>query len=329
MLAYLPGEAPSDGVGRTRSLVWVNLDGEEEALAAPAETYVSLSLSPDGRSAALGVVDESGNLDVWVSELARGTLVRLTTDEAMDAEPLWHPDGRQVAFVSDRSGQPEVFWQAADGSGTAERLLAFDDAVTALNPYDWSPDGATLFVHAALPETGRDVGMVSVEGHGTWEPLIQTAAFEGAPTISPDGRWLAYTSNVTGGNEVYVQRFPQLEGRHAISVGGGFGPIWSDDGRELLYLRQPVPAAPDAVMRMPLDFVEGDPPSLIAGTPERLFDWRYYSAPGASRLYDMSPDGQRFLMITSGTAGDTGVERSEINVVLNWHQELLERVPVN
>ena len=82
-------------------------------------------------------------------------------------------------------------------------------------------------------------------------------------------------------------------------------------------------------MRVPLDFVEGDPPSLIAGTPERLFDWRYYSAPGASRLNDMSPDGQRFLMITSGTAGDTGVERSEINVVLNWHQELLERVPVN
>ena len=167
---------------------------------------------------------------MWVSDLARGTLTRLTTDEAPDGNPLWTPDGRRVAFRSDRNGQPEIFWQAADGSGTAELLLTIDESVTDIIPYDWSPDGATLFVHATFPETGRDVGMVSLDGPGTWEPLIETGANEHMSAISPDGRWLAYTSNETGRDEVYVQRFPELEGRTAISVGGGRSSSWSADG---------------------------------------------------------------------------------------------------
>ena len=245
MLAYLPGEAP-DGVGGTRSLVWVNHDGEEEPIAAQVASYNSLSLSPDGRRAALAVVDGSGNPDIWVSELARGSLVPLTTDAATDTSPLWHPDGRRVAFVSDRSGQLEVFWRAADGSGTVERLLAFDEAVSRLTLHDWSADGATLFLDAVMPESGDDVGMVSVgEQPGSWEPLIHTAARESAPALSPDGRWLAYSSDVTGVWEVYVERFPDLEGRQPISIGGGDDPTWSDDGRALLYLRRPVGLAPD------------------------------------------------------------------------------------
>ena len=120
-------------------------------------------------------LDDSGSSDVWVSELARGTLTRLTTEGAANANPLWSTDGRRVAFSSSRDGQPEVFWQAADGSGTAERLLTIDESARRIVPYDWTPDGATLFVQATFPETGRDVGMVSVDGPGTWEPLIQTA----------------------------------------------------------------------------------------------------------------------------------------------------------
>ena len=115
-------------------------------------------------------------MDIWVSELARWTLTRLTTDEAFDGNPLWSPDGRRVAFASLRNGQPEVFWQAADGSGTAKRLLTMDESVIAITPYDWSPDGGTLFVSVNFPETIYDVGMVSAEGAGTWKPLIQTAA---------------------------------------------------------------------------------------------------------------------------------------------------------
>ena len=327
-LVYMPGEFRGEAAQGTRTLTWVDHGGEETQLPAPAQNYVSLSLSPDERSAAVGISVGLGNVDVWVSELSRGSLARLTTDEGFDGHPLWHPDGRRLAFTSDRGGQLEIFWQAADGSGTAERLLTMDESATEINPYDWSPDGTTLFVQASLPGTGRDVGMVSVNGPSAWEPLIQTAANEWSPAISPDGRWLAYTSDETGRNEVYLQRFPELDGRQVVSVGGGFRPIWSESGRELFYQRQPVPAAPDAVMRVTLDLEEGDPPSWIVETPERLFGWRYFSAPDGARHHDVSQDGQRFLMITRGAALDAGPEWTEINVVFNWQQELLERVPL-
>ncbi len=239
------------GGGSQRPVVWVDRDGREELTAAPLRAYSTLSLSPDGTRAASGH-PSGGNVDIWVSDLARGTLTRVTTDEGFDGNPLWSPDGSRVVFRSDRNGQPELLWKSADSSGTAESLLTMDESVSDIYPYDWSPDGSTLFLHAAFAETGRDVGMVSVEGPGTWEPLIQTAAAEWSPVISPDGRWLAYSSDETGQNEVYVQRFPELEGRTAISVGGGYRPTWAPDGREILYLRAPA-GPPDAAMRVTID----------------------------------------------------------------------------
>ena len=175
-LVYVLG--PSGG--GQQALVWVDREGQEELTAAPLRPYLTLSLSPDGTRSASALQD-GGNVDVWVSELACGTLTRLTTDEGFDGNPLWSPDGRRVAFRSDRNGQPEVFWKSADGSGTAELLVTMDEAVSDIYPYDWSPDGDILFLQALFPETGLDVGMVSVEGPGTWEPLIQTAADERSP----------------------------------------------------------------------------------------------------------------------------------------------------
>ena len=318
-LIYVPG-----GSGERR-LVWVDRRGEEEPLATRADDYVTLHLSPDGARAVVSILDGSGNSDVWVSELARGPLTRLTSDDAFDGRPLWHPDGRRVAFRSDRNGQPEVFWRAADGSGTAERLLTIDESVTDIVPYDWSPDGGMLLVTAEFPETGFDVGMLSTERPSTWDPLLQTASREVWPTISPNGRWLAYASDETGSFEVYVQRFPELEGKQPISVGGGTLPHWSADGSELFYGRG---GPPDAMMRVTIESDEGDPPSLTVGTPERLLGWRHYLPGVGIRHYDVSPEGQRFLMITTGGSADAGAGRAEINVVLNWTQELLERVPV-
>ena len=313
------------GGGAQQALIWVDREGQEELTAAPLQPYRTLSVSPDGTRAASAFQD-GGNTDVWVSELARGTLTRVTTDEGVDRNPLWSLSGSRVAFESNRNGRPEVFWKSADGSGTAELLLTMEESVSSIYPYDWSPDGTTLFLYATLPETGRDVGMVSIEGPGTWEPLIQTAAEEWAPTLSPNGRWLAYTSDETGRSEVYVQRFPELEDRRPVSVGGGYRPTWSPDGRELLYLRAPA-GPPDAAMRVILDIEEGDPPSLIVGTPEPLFSWRYFGAPDL-RYYDVSSDGQRFLVIGSGVPADLGVTTPEITVVLNWFEELKARVPV-
>ena len=319
-LVYVPGTSGSGGV----RLVWVDSSGTEEPLATPARDYSTLSLSPDGARAALGITDQSGNADVWVSELARGTLTRITTDEAFDGNPVWHPDGQRVAFASDRNGAWEVLLKSSDGSGTAERVVMMDEAVTDVVPYDWSPDGVTLFAQAVLPETRGDVGMVSSEGPDTWELLIASAEVEGGPTLSPNGRWLAYSSSETGSPEVYVQRFPELEGRRPVSVGGGYDPTWSADGRELIYVLAPT-GPPEAVMRVTLEVDGGDPPSFIMGAPERLFDWRYRSGLGGYRHYDLSPDG-RFLMIVD--SADVEGRRVEIKVVLNWHQELLERVPI-
>ena len=320
-LVYLSGTA---GTQQGRSVVWVDPSGQEEPLGLPERDYDTLSLSADGTRAAFGLVDGSGNSDIWVSELSRGTLTRLTTDDAWDGNPLWSPDGRRVVFRSDRNGQPELFWQAADGSGPAESLMTIDESVIDLYPYGWSPDGSILLVQAGFPDTRLDVGMVSTEAPGTWEPLIQTAAAEWSPAISPDGRWLAYSSAETGRNEIYVQRFPELEGRRQISVAGGFDPYWSADGREIFYAGG---GPPETVMRVTLDVDDDDPPSLLVGTPERLFDWQYFIRFGGRRHYDVSSDG-RFLMIARARSSDGEAEGTEINVVLNWHQELLERVPI-
>ncbi len=321
-LVYTSGEVGSP----QRGLVWVDRGGNEEPTSAPERPYDNVGLSPDGARAATGLTDDSGNTDIWVSELSRGTLTRVTTEQGVEDNPLWTPDGRRLVFMSDRNGQPELFWQAADGSGTAERLLTMDDAVITIYPYDWSPDGSTLFITAVFPETGTDIGMVSVDGSGTWEPLLATAAVELAPAISPDGRWLAYSSNESGQMEVYVQRFPEMVDRRQISVGGGRRAQWSADGRELVYERAPSGGPPEALVRVPLDVDGSDPPSLIVGAAEHLFEWQYFARSGF-RYADMSPDGQRLLMITTGDQTSADAPRPQIDVVLNWSEELKARVP--
>ena len=226
-LVYISGTAET----RARMLVWVDRGGEEEVLTLPARDYQAVSLSPDGRRAAVIAGRAAGNTDVWVSELARGTLTRLTTQPGVETHPLWSPDGQRVVFVSTEDDRTTVYQQAADGSGTPERLLT-DEVMDDFVPHDWSPDGDTLFLTAFSTETGLDIGMVSSDGSGTWEPLVETPANERSPVISPDGRWLAYDSDVSGRFEVYVQRLPEIRGRQQVSVRGAYRPRWSEDGRE-------------------------------------------------------------------------------------------------
>lgn len=321
-LVYVPGTGPRDA----RSLVWVDQRGEEEVLAVPPRDYDTVSLAPDGRRAAVVASGDDGNQHVWVSDdLARGTMAPLTAGEHETA-PLWSPDGESVVFTSFEGGRPVVTWQAADGSGTPEPLVrdaAFDFVVAS----DWSPDGQTLFLTGSFPETGRDVGMAAMAGPGTWEPLIQTSANEFSPALSPNGRWLAYASDESNSDEVYVLRFPELVGRQTVSVGSGYRPSWSDDGRAIFYLRAPI-GPPAAMMRVTVEPTDTDPPRLDIGTPEELFPWRYYSRNAPLAYYDVSPAEPRFLVIASGQGDEGGADREEINVVLNWQQELLERVPI-
>ena len=318
-LAYVPRAEES---APPRNLVWVNRDGEEELVPSPPRDYRYVSLSPDGTRAAVEIGSNEGT-DVWVVELSRGTLERITTHPAEDTNPLWSPDGQRLLFVSIRSGRFELLWKSADGSGDVEVLTRFDDdGVYEVRPYSWTPDGSTVAVPPANPGTGPDIGMLLADGTGEWEPLIQTPDSEYDPAISPNGRWLAYRSDLTGVDEVYVDRYPDLGDRQLVSVDGGFQPRWSPDSHELIY-RNCCPNT--SLMSVSIEETGGDPASLRVGQPEPLLDWRYYLAGRLS--YDLTPDGERFLMITSDPEGEEeGIQ--QIVLVQNWFQELTERVPI-
>ena len=217
-------------------------------------------------------------------------------------------------FASDREDQWGLFWRSADGRGEVEQLATFE-AVSIPSPASWSPDGETLLIGYASTRIGFDIGVLSLAGDRRWEPLLQTDVNEENAEVSPDGRWVAYNSSETGRNEVYVERFPTLGDREQISTAGGRQPVWSPDGRELFY------RAADAMMVVSID----TEPTLALGTPDVVFQRRYFDD-AVGRRYDLAPDGRRFLMIKE--AGDEAAGSIQLHVVLNWHQELLEQVPV-
>ena len=199
-LAYVAGEGR--GVGIERTLVWVDRQGNEVPLDLPSGGYQWPRVSPDGTRMVMTVQDPD-NIDVWVSTVDRGTLSKLTTDPALDASGLWTLDGDRVVFASQREGIKRdgyqnqtswgLFWVAADGSGEVEHLMTNDDAQL-IRPYGWTPDGSALVFDYVVHEMRTNIGVLSMEGDRTWEPLIATDADEEAPAVSPDGQWIAYTS---------------------------------------------------------------------------------------------------------------------------------------
>jgi serine/threonine-protein kinase len=204
--------------------------------------------------------------------------------------------------------------KAADGTGPVEPLLTSENDGF-FRAYDWSPDGKVLVFDYGTADATGNIGMLSMEGDRPWKPLLQTAANEVSPALSPDGAWLAYTSNQTGRPEVYIERFPSLGDRRQISSDGGSAPLWSPNGRELFYRRG------DAMMVVAID-----QRTLSVGNPEALFEGPHAGDVAGSRRYDIASDGRRFLMIKESP--ETATPPSII-VVENWDQELKRLVPVN
>ena len=254
--------------------------------------------------------------DIWIWDLARETLRRLTFDPSLDRSPVWTPDSQRVAFSSRRGGSQDLFWKAADGTGGVERLM---ESPNNLFPEAFSPDGKLLLFREVHPDTRNDLAVLSMEGDRPVEPLVATEFDEGNADLSPDGRWVAYQSNASGRVEIYVRPFPDVEeGLSQISTGGGIQPLWAPDGRELFYWGD------TGLMVVPVETA----PSFTAGTPEVVVEGQYFRG-ADNRNYEVALDGQRFLFTKSGTGSTTeGESGPQIYLVQNWHEELMERVPV-
>jgi len=307
-LTYIAGR----GDTARRTLVWVDRQGREEPISVPPRAYAYARLSPDGTRVALDVREDTN--DIWILDLMRQTLTRLTFDPGLNRGPVWTPDGRRVAFSTARDGGESIYWQAADGSGAAERLTQESGIQV---PDSFSPDGTKLlFEQPGNPP--YNVGVASLTGERKVELILREAFSEENAVLSPDGRWIAYQSNESGNDEVYVRPFPDVNaGRWQISAGGGTRPLWARNGRELFYF-----LSPGVVMAVPIR----DGNSFAAGTPQAVFKGTYL-APQSGRMYDVSPDGRRFLMIKNAEAGDA--PPPQLVVVRNWFEELKRMVPVN
>ena len=251
--------------------------------------------------------------DIWIYDAERGTRMRLTV-EGGNGFPVWAPDGKRITFASDRSGgSSNLYWKPADGSGEAQVLLTRE---TSQMPISWSPDGKTLAFFESNPNNDLDIWTLSEEGDAT--PFVATSFEERSPMFSPDGRWIAYVSDESGQDEVYVQPYPGPGGKWPISKDGGTEPRWSHDGRELFYRQG---------QQMMVVAVETEP-TFTVGRSQLVFEGDYQMGIMGSvgnTNYDLSADSRKFLMVKASEQE----ARPPINVVLNWFEELKRLVPTN
>ncbi len=325
-LVYIPTPAiatESASASPEYTLVWVDKEGKEDPILTSPGRYLCLRISPDKSRLALAYYVK-GNEDIWVLDLSRKTMTRLTIDEAKDYTPIWTPDSRWIVFGSARNDKFGIYRKAADGTGEVEQLYSLRDRE--IWPWSWSGDRKSLLLtEAAIVPMQSDIAILSMEADRGRKPLLSEKYFESDPQISSNGRWIAYTSDESGQNEIYVRPFPDINlGKWQVSTNGGISPLWSPDSRELFYRKD------DATLAV----MVGTGSTFMAGNPKILFQGTYFSYVPYGTSYtpwDISPDGKRFIMVkspqpTQGKFTDTGGRK--INIVLNWTEELKQRVPV-
>jgi serine/threonine-protein kinase len=316
-LVYVPEGAATPTPITT--LTWVDRSGREESIDAPPRAYGPPRLSPDGERIAVGFPDQ-GDTEIWILDLARAVSRRLTFSPGMDGLPMWSPDGRRIVFMSARSGALNWYTMAADGSAAVQR-------VTTSPTHEWpvsiSHGGDRVFGFDIAPTSARRVITATLPGHAddgsSATPQRAQGIFPGVfPEVSPNGRYIAYLSEESGQDEIYVRSFPQVDrGRWQISTGGGTRAAWSRNGRELFYLD-----ATNTLHAVPADTTAR---TFVVGKPIKVFDAKYVE-PNPARHYDVSPDGRRFLMLKPRGA-DPNATPATMVVVERWSDELRARVP--
>ena len=307
MLAYTPADQQ---ITDLRSLVWVDRNGREEPIGMRPRAYVMPRLSPDGRRL---VVDTRTGAEgtLFLFDLETHVEEQFTFVNASNWWPIWTLDGSQIVFTSNRHDGNNLYVKPADGSGGAEPVSSNHRVGGAAG--GWSADGETLVWSGNQGGGGVDIFTVQLDGDSAPEPLLQTSSLDAFPTMSPNGRWMAYLSDETGERRIYVRPFPDVaNGQRAISDGPGEDPLWGRDGRELFYQ-----TSEDAMV---VAVETGD--TFQRGSPQRLFSLDPYHL-GVNSNWDVSPDGDRFLMVKRVKATD----ETPIIVVLNWFEELTRLVP--
>lgn len=319
MLIYLPQTTAASTPERI--FVWVDRQGKEEPIKIPVNAYNNPRISPDGKKVALVIGTQNQN--IWIGDLTRENLTRLTFEGGNDIAPLWTPDGKRIIFASNRTANFNLYTKAADGTGDVEKFGSLSAQINHI-PSCWAASSKTLMV--TYISNNYDVGALSEENDQVLKPLLNGKQNEMVPNVSPDGRWIAYMSNESGRVEVFVRPFPEInKGKWQASTSGGSDPLWSPDGRELFY------RAGESIMAVS---VKTDPVFSLE-TPKKLFQGPYVQsnvaeAPGAEfHPWDVSPDGNRFLMMKEMGSNTTGASMTrKVNIVLNWLEELKQRVPV-
>jgi eukaryotic-like serine/threonine-protein kinase len=290
------------GAGGVRSVVTVDRAGKAQPVSGELRAYGSPRVSPDGRRVAVDI-QEGGGTAVWVLDMVQKTLTKLTFHKEA-GRPVWAPDGRYIAYtVFDNT--PDIYWIRADGSALADSLLVTPGRQLADT---WTPDGTALLYHENNATTTRnDIMLLSMDSARTRRPYLQTPSDEFAPAVSPDGNWVAYSSDESGRVEVYVRAFPEPGGKIQISLDGGTEPRWSRNGRELFYRNSD---------RMIAATIETRPEFSVERRTELFrgsFPANQYHA-----QYDVTPDGQ--FVMTQGPEAS-----SDLVVVLNWFDHLRTR----
>lgn len=303
VLVYQPRTPPS-----VAQLLWFDRNGKEiGSLGAPAD-QANPRISPDGKRVALDITDpQTGNIDVWIYESSGGIATRFTSNPAIDGEPIWSPDGGGIAFFSLRAGHPDLYQKSSSGVGSEEALLQTENAKFLT---DWSPDGRFLLYRAIAALTHTELWLLPMAGDRKPIPFVTANFGVSQGQFSPNGRWVAYASNESGRWEIEVASFPGPGGAWKVSSGGGSEPRWRRDGKELFYL------APDG--KLMAVAVKSDP-TFEADVAKPLFQIRRRQQTYAADLfsYDVSPDGERFLVNTDVAEATS----TTLNVVLNWGAE--------
>jgi Tol biopolymer transport system component len=301
-LAYASGN-PQDG-----QLTWYDRHGASLGVVGVNGDYVSLQISPDQSRIAFSRVDpETNTPDLWLFDVARRASSRFTFDPSTEAFSVWSPDGTRIVFRSDRGGSQDLYVKGSSGAAPEQVFLA-----STINkmPTDWSSDGRSIVYHAPGTTTGLDLWVLAMSGDHAARPFLQTPFNEMQGRLSPDGHWMAYTSDESGALEVYVRPFPSGAEKWLISTGGGSEPAWRRDSHELFYL-----AADRKLMAVSIK----SGAMLEAGVPSALFETHVGPInPEYRNQYSASSDGTRFLINTVSDSAPS----SPITVVLNWQAGL-------